>query len=236
MFPRLTREPRLSDKVAEALLRTITTRRLKAGQRLPSERELGEQFGVSRTVIREAVRSLAARGVIEVRTGSGLRVAHAGAAVSESMKLYLRGSGALDYSKVNEVRMMLETEIAEVAAFRANEHDVKLLSAVCEGMGEALGDVEAASLADVEFHRALAKATQNELYLALLDSIGDVLLEIRYATLGVPGRPEKGLKAHRKIRDRVAVHDPAGARDAMRAHLLDSMRAWRHLPQATQAP
>ncbi len=75
MFPRVTREPRLSDKVAELLLETILSPGLQPGDRLPSERELGEQFGVSRTVIREAVRALAAKGVINVRTGSGLRVA-----------------------------------------------------------------------------------------------------------------------------------------------------------------
>ena len=72
LFDQVAREPRLSDKVAEMMLDTILSNRLNVGDRLPSERELGEQFGVSRTVVREAVRALVAKGVIEVRSGSGL--------------------------------------------------------------------------------------------------------------------------------------------------------------------
>src|SRR5205814_1558428 len=120
-FPRVTREPRLSDKVAHLLLETIHAHGLQPGERLPSERELGEQFGVSRTVIREAVRALAAKGVIDVRTGSGLRVAAVDrSTVSESMSLFLRGSKTLDYPKVHEVRAMLEVEVAGLAAVRAS--------------------------------------------------------------------------------------------------------------------
>src|SRR5215475_12594500 len=112
LFEQVRREPRLSDKVAEMMLETILSRRLAVGDRLPSERELGEQFGVSRTVVREAVRALVAKGVIEVRSGSGLRVAAVEAsAVSESMSLYLRGS-SLDFEKVHEVRALLEVHIA----------------------------------------------------------------------------------------------------------------------------
>ena len=69
LFQQVAREPRLSDKVAEMMLETILSRRLQVGDRLPSERELGEQFNVSRTVVREAVRALVAKGVIEVRSG-----------------------------------------------------------------------------------------------------------------------------------------------------------------------
>src|ERR1051325_7140710 len=94
VFAPIARSPRLSDKVAAQLLASIKSGQLSAGSRLPSERELGEQFGVSRTVIREAISSLAARGVIEVRSGSGVHVAAVNAAqVSEQMSLFLRGRG-----------------------------------------------------------------------------------------------------------------------------------------------
>src|SRR5262245_28566351 len=124
LFEQVAREPRLSDKVADMMLETILSRRLQVGDRLPSERELGEQFGVSRTVVREAVRALVAKGVIEVRSGSGLRVAAVdAAAVSESMSLFLRG-GSLDFEKVHEVRTLLEVHIAGIAAERATTEDV----------------------------------------------------------------------------------------------------------------
>src|SRR5215212_10173666 len=124
LFDQVAREPRLSDKVAEMMLETILSNRLNVGDRLPSERELGEQFGVSRTVVREAVRALVAKGVIEVRSGSGLRVAAVDAdSVRESMSLFLRG-GAIDFDKVNEVRSLLEVHIAGLAAERRTEDDL----------------------------------------------------------------------------------------------------------------
>jgi len=227
MFQRVAREPRLSDKVADLLLETILTRRLQPGDRLPSERELGEQFGVSRTVIREAVRALAAKGVIDVRTGSGLRVAAVdAAAVSESMSLYLRG-GSLDYGRVHEVRKLLEVEIAGLAAERASEEDIASINAIRRQMEEAMdGDVEAAARLDVEFHRAIARSTDNALYLLLLDSIGEALLEIRRGNLQ-SGAGAKTLSSHRQIFEAIANHDREGARSAMAAHLDHVEHHWK---------
>jgi GntR family transcriptional regulator, transcriptional repressor for pyruvate dehydrogenase complex len=236
VFAPIVRSPRLSDKVAAQLLASIKSGQLTAGSRLPSERELGEQFGVSRTVIREAISSLAARGVIEVRSGSGVHVAAVNAAqVSEQMSLFLRGRGLIEYAKIHEVRTTLEIRTARLAAERATDEDIRELRESCDRM-EALGtDVEKASLEDVEFHRILARATQNELFLVMLDSIGDVLLEIRRATLGVPGRLQEGVAFHRRILDRVAAHDVEGADLAMREHLADADAAWEGLPADERA-
>jgi GntR family transcriptional repressor for pyruvate dehydrogenase complex len=227
LFEQVVREPRLADKVAGMMLETILARGLRPGNRLPSERELGEQFGVSRTVIREAVRSLAAKGVIEVRSGSGLRVAAVDAAnVTESMRLFLRHSSDLDYPKVHEVRTILEVEIARLAAERATDGDIALLTEVCERMEAAIDDVEAAALLDVEFHRAIARSTHNELFLVLLDAIGDALLEIRRENLTV-GSGAETVALHRRVLERIAAHDPEGARAAMKEHLASVQKFWR---------
>jgi GntR family transcriptional repressor for pyruvate dehydrogenase complex len=224
LFEQVAREPRLSDKVAEMMLETILSKRLDVGDRLPSERELGEQFGVSRTVVREAVRELVAKGVIEVRSGSGLRVAAVDAsAVSESMSLFLRG-GALDFEKVHEVRRVLEVHIAGLAAERARPEDVAALRAVHERMEAESGDVEAAARDDLEFHRVIARATHNELYLVLLDSIGGSQVDIRRENLGSGSAPAT-LEQHAQVFDRIAAQDPEGAREAMAAH-LDGVAAW----------
>jgi GntR family transcriptional repressor for pyruvate dehydrogenase complex len=206
------------------MLETILSNRLNVGDRLPSERELGEQFGVSRTVVREAVRELVAKGVIEVRSGSGLRVAAvAASAVSESMSLFLRG-GALDFEKVHEVRTLLEVHIAGLAAERGGPADVAALRIVHERMQAESGDVEAAARDDLEFHRVIALATHNELFLLLLDSIGSSLFEIRRENLGSGSAPMT-LEQHAQVLDRIAAHDPDGAREAMAAH-LDGVAAW----------
>jgi GntR family transcriptional regulator, transcriptional repressor for pyruvate dehydrogenase complex len=226
LFEQVSREPRLSDKVAEMMLDTILSRRLDVGDRLPSERELGEQFGVSRTVVREAVRALVAKGVIEVRSGSGLRVAAVdAAAVSESMSLYLRGGG-IDFEKVHEVRLLLEMHIAALAAERATEDDLARLREVHERMEREAGDVEAAARDDLEFHRLIALATHNELYLVLMDSIGASLIDIRRDNLGSGSAPAT-LEQHAAVLDRIAAHDADGARKAMSDHLASVAEFWQ---------
>jgi GntR family transcriptional regulator, transcriptional repressor for pyruvate dehydrogenase complex len=235
LFRQVVREPRLSDKVADLMLETILSRKLNAGDRLPSERELGEQFGVSRTVIREAVRSLAAKGIIEVQSGSGLRVSAVGpAAVRESMSLFLR-AGTLDFEKVHEVRALLEVHIAGVAAERATEPDVDQLRQVHERMRAETDDVEAAARDDLEFHRLIAGATQNDLYLLLMDSIGSALIDIRRDNLASGSAPAT-LEQHEDILRSIASHDPPGARSAMQRHLEGVALWWRDHVAAQAAP
>jgi GntR family transcriptional repressor for pyruvate dehydrogenase complex len=127
------------------------------------------------------------------------------------------------------VRTMIEIQVAGLAAERASAEDVARLATVCELMADAIEDVEDASRADVAFHRTVAELTHNELYTIMLDSIGDLLLEIRRATLGVPGRPLRGLRAHRRILRAIERGDAAAAREAMRLHLADSEKVWRRM-------
>jgi len=190
------REERLADKVAELLKKAILSGQLEPGDRLPPERILGERFGVSRTVIREAVRSLAAKGLVEVRSGSGSVVARVdAAAVTETIRLYVQGA-SIDRDLIDEVRRLVEVHAAGVAAERATDADVADLRA---------------RLQEAEFHRGIAQATRNPLYVVLLDAFAELAGEH-------PGPPD----AHERILERIAEHDPEGARQAMRQHLADA--------------
>jgi GntR family transcriptional repressor for pyruvate dehydrogenase complex len=230
VFEPVTRAPRLSDKVADLLLERILSQGFKAGDKLPSERELGEQFGVSRTVIREATRALAARGIIDVRAGVGLCVAAVDAsAVSSTMRLFMHGSEELTYEEVHEVRRLLEIDAAGLAAERATDDDLLRLRGCMERLVEADSDAELWALGDVEFHRTVCQLTHNPLYVIMLDSINDVLLEIRRATVNIPRRLPKLLVAHERIYDAIVAHDAEAARRAMRSHLQELERAWKKL-------
>jgi GntR family transcriptional repressor for pyruvate dehydrogenase complex len=231
------RPERLSDKVAEAMLATILRRGLRPGDPLPSERELGEQYGVSRTVIREAVRALGARGVVNAHAGRGLTVAAVGPdAVSTSIRLYLHGREQLPYTQVHEIRSLLEIEIAGLAAERGTDEEIAELLALCEQMKAAGDDAELHPRLDVEFHRALARMTHNELYLILLDSIGDILLEVRRTTYPLPHDVSKAYTHHRRIARKVKARDPNGAREAMRLHLEDALEDWQALGASVHVP
>jgi len=226
-FERLGRLPRLSETIAEQLLDAIMSGRLRAGDILPSERELGEQFGVSRTVIREAIRTLATRGVVEVQSGRGVRViAPDASSVTEAMSLLLRGEGAIEFAEVHEVRMMLEIHIAAKAAERSTAEDHEELRELMTDWEDAGDDVAAASRLDVDFHRAIAKCARNPLYLVLLDSIAGALLENRRATLALEHSHAKVRREHQAILDGIERHDAKGAARAMQDHLAGVDAAW----------
>lgn len=225
LFKRVTREPRLSDKVAEMMRQTILSRQLVPGTSLPSERELGEQFGVSRTVIREAIRALAAKGIVEVRSGSGLRVASVDEATAlESLSWFIRG-GQLEYPKVHEVRSTIEVEMAGLAAERRTSEELQALRDSHARFVKVIGDVDKATAADVEFHALIARATQNDLFSVLLGSIGDALTEIRHETLAGGSAPAT-IDAHARILEAIAERDGNGAREAMREHLAIVEHYW----------
>ena len=227
-FDRVGRMPRLSDTIAEQLLEAIVAGRFREGDILPSERELGDQFGVSRTVIREAIRALATRGVVEVQSGRGVRViAMDTASVTEAMSLLLRGESTIDFGKVHEIRMMLETHVAALAAERSTDAEIAQLESLMDRWVAAGDDVAAASQLDVDFHRAIATSAHNELYLVLLDSIAGALLENRRATLALEHSHAKVLGEHRAVVNAIAAHDPEAARGAMRTHLHGVEEAWQ---------
>lgn len=230
LFEPVTRAPRLSDQVADMILERILMSASRPGDRLPSERELGEQFGVSRTVIREATRSLSARGIIDVRTGVGLVVSAVdAAAVSSTLRLFMHGSEELTYEEVHEVRRLLEIDAAGLAAERASDEDLVVLKECMNTLANSGSDAELWAIRDVEFHRTICKLTHNPLYLIMLDSIGDILVEIRRATVHIPRRLPKLLVVHQRICDAIAAHDPPAARRAMRSHLQELERAWKKL-------
>jgi GntR family transcriptional regulator, transcriptional repressor for pyruvate dehydrogenase complex len=223
LYETIQRTPKLADRVAQQLQALISTQHLRPGDRLPPERDLAERFAVSRTVVREAVRSLVAKGLLEVHSGSGtfVRVV-APEAVTESLRMLLRSSAG-SYDSVLEVRQLLEVEIARLAAERATPQDLAAMEQTIVALAVTEGDPEAFARADVAFHAALARATQNDLFVILHDSIFDALLEVRRkGAAQVPGTVQRALYHHSDILRCVRAHDPLAAQEAMRAHLEES--------------
>jgi GntR family transcriptional repressor for pyruvate dehydrogenase complex len=168
-FRGVTRNLNLADKVVEQLTEAILSRQIQPGDRLPSERDLGKRFKVSRTVVREAFRSLAARGLVRVTAGRGVEVNEFGSEnVADSMRLLVQGRDGIDYTKVNEVRTVVEVQTVGLAAERARPEDIKRLEGICDDHERALGagDATAAGEWDFQFHRELVRACNNELLVA----------------------------------------------------------------------
>lgn len=226
-FAAVMREPTLSDRVVQSVTDAIVSGRLRPGDQLDSERELAEQFGVSRTVIREAIRSLTALGLVESRAGRGVQVTTVKSdSVSRSMSLFLRGHSGIDYAQVHEVRSALELEMTAAAARRATREDLEALAELVRRLSEVEDDAEAAARLDVEFHRGIAKATHNDLFVVMLDSIGDVLLDIRLSAFRAKPTLEYAIRAHSEILEGLERRDVRQACAAMRAHLETADRVW----------
>lgn len=220
----ITREATLSHHVASELEQLIVSQGFQPGERLPSERELAERFGVSRTVVREAVRGVAAKGLLEVRAGSGTVVRKPSSdVVAASMSLLLSMSGGATPEKVVEVRRILEVEIAGLAATRRTVEDLALLASILGRAAENIEDPETFVDTDVAFHSALALATHNELFGVLLGSIATVMVEVRMVGLRVPGTPGRALGFHRDVFGAVERRDVAAARLAMDRHMDEAI-------------
>lgn len=222
----------LADEVVERLAASIGSGAWVAGTRLPSERGFAEQLGVSRIVVREALRSLAERGLVEVRPGVGTFVAALDAAVAvRPLSRYIRHRH-VDAEHLFEVRRSLEPDIAAHAAaradpaaheaLRANLQRTAGIVARLEGMQEL---TEAFAWVDLEFHQVLAAATGNPLFEMLLNPMLDNLLDLRRAGTRVPGAAKRAYEDHRRICDHVIVGDAAGARRSMRDH-LNTVEGW----------
>jgi GntR family transcriptional repressor for pyruvate dehydrogenase complex len=229
-FAPLHRQPSLAAQVTSQMLASIFSGSSTVGAELPSERDLSLQFGVSRTVIREALRGLQAKGVLEVQTGRAARVVAVPASqVSEIVQLYVHGAQSQDLlapDDITEVRTTLELRLSELAAVNATAADLELIAASVKAM-RASSDPEDAARHDTEFHQLLAAATHNPLYVTLLESINAAMGRYRISSLRRPGRIGVAAKQHQGVLDAVLTHDPALARRAMAGHLEDSRQFYR---------
>jgi GntR family transcriptional repressor for pyruvate dehydrogenase complex len=223
LFKTLQRESTLSDRVTGQIEKLIIANHLQPGDHLPPERELARQFGVSRTVVREAIRALVAKSLLETRAGGGTVVrSPTAASVAQSMSLFLRaGQSQLDYNKVLEVRRILEVEIAGLAAERRTAEDLVKMEQILVEAASGEGRDHFAKT-DVAFHAALARATHNELFGLLLDSVADIMFKVRYLGFDIPDAIARALRYHGAIFDQVKAGDAEGARQAMREHLIES--------------
>jgi len=212
---------RLYEKVAAQIQQRITDGELKPGDRLPPEHVLVREFGVSRTVIREAIQSLKTRGLVSVKHGSGVFVSEPTVdMVSELFSTLFQFKGASVYD-LHEAREILEVEIAALAAERASEEDKAELFEKLEWMEKTCGSLREYVELDLIFHGILARATGNQIFLLLLEPLVDLLRQSRLKATQAPGGVQGSFRGHRAIYESIERGDKEGARLAMREHLRE---------------
>jgi GntR family transcriptional repressor for pyruvate dehydrogenase complex len=206
---KIVRSSRLYEQIVQQVEESIHKGALKAGDQLPPERELAEQFGVSRTAVREAVKALREKGLVEAYPGRGTFITDGSSyTIRQSLDRMMR-SGHEGFTSLAEVREILEPEIAALATTRAGEEDIAAMREQVAAMDAAKGDPEAYIEADLDFHLALAEAADNAIILSLIDSIVGLLREQRMGIFQVDGGPERGQYHHKRILEAIEHRDPA---------------------------
>jgi DNA-binding FadR family transcriptional regulator len=205
-------------RLAQDFEQAILTGRWQPGSRLPSERDLSATWGVSRSVVREALGRLSSLGLIQSRRGSGARVEPPSTRQVELGFQRLFGRPDIDLAHLAQIRLPLETAMASLAAAGRNEEHLARLEATQKILGNPRGPLEAHVDADLEFHAILAEATGNPLFALVLEPIQRLLIESRRRTLGRFG-VAIAVEHHAAILEAVRNRDRAAAAEAMRRHL-----------------
>jgi GntR family transcriptional repressor for pyruvate dehydrogenase complex len=210
----------LYEQIVQQIEESVLKGTLKPGDQLPAERELAQRLGVSRTAVREAVKTLREKGLVEAYSGRGTFITDGTSqAARQSFDLMVKVGQQEGSPHLAELRLILEPGIAALAAARIQEPEIVALREAVAVMDGAQRDPEAYIEADLDFHLALAEAVENPLILSLIDSIVGLLREQRIRIFNVEGGPQRGQIHHKRILEAVERHDPELARNAMRSHL-----------------
>lgn len=210
---------RLSRTVADRLQTRIIDQQLKVGMKLPTEPELMKDFGVSRTVVREAAALLVSRGIVEVRPRRGMTVrAPDGHGVAESLIAQLQMNN-VSLPQLLQVRLTLECAIASLAAAERTEEDLQKLQSNLELMAAPDIDRSRTIELDIAFHELLSAATHNPFFLIVTRPINELLRRLYIDKIGYMSLREKTCQEHRAIVVAISKRQPDVADRATREHL-----------------
>jgi len=212
------RRNKVYEEVAKQIERLILSK-MSPGEKLPPERELSEMFGVSRSSIRDAIRSLELMGLVEPRQGVGtvVREISAETLVNPLSNVLVRQRQLV--GELIDVRKMLEPPLAARAATHASADEIAEMEDILRRQAAKMAQGEVAIDEDSEFHYAIAMASGNSVVLKVLDLLMDLLRATREKALQVEGRPQRSLGGHRHIVAAIKKRDAAAAQAAMCRHI-----------------
>jgi GntR family transcriptional repressor for pyruvate dehydrogenase complex len=219
MFEQLQHK-RIYEEVIEMIIQRIRRGKLEVGQRLPPERVLAEEIGVSRTSLREALRALESMGYIFSVPGGGnyvnsVSLEHVlpplSAMVAQDKKL------ATD---IIDVRQHLETHMAGLAAKNATKQQLSQIYSAILTMQSEVEEGGNGIRGDNQFHLEIARASQNKAFAIITELVGELMSESRKATLDIPGQPAKSIEDHLVIFKAIQDGDPERAAATMETHLI----------------
>lgn len=222
---------RISEQISRQLLETIIAGHYQADDMLPSERDLAEMFGVSRSAVREALSSLSNKGIVSIRQGRGTSVNSVDEWNSLDPEVLMLLHGNEVFAQLIEVRQIIEPELAALAAHNISAQELEELQ-LASNLPE-IDTIEEHVERDAAFHLMIARASRNKVLQIVLTSISPLLLESRRRTFVVSGELAKARAWHHEIYEAIETGDAEAARQAMAGHIRQVQLALEEF-EATQ--
>ncbi|MFW2487305.1 FadR/GntR family transcriptional regulator [Clostridium chromiireducens] len=212
----------LGEQISERIIQLIIENDWKAGDKLPNEYELADKLDVGRSTIREAIKALVSRNILEIRRGAGTFISEKGGVADDPLGLtFVKDKYKLALDLL-EVRFMIEPSIASIAAVKATNEEIEKMSSLCDEIDELILKKQPYLEKDIEFHAAIAKSSKNLVVgnlIPIINSSIAIFIDITNQKL----RTET-METHREILNAIKNHDANGARDAMFLHLVYNRR------------
>lgn len=219
----LTSRKELSAEVAKRLRELIVMQHRKTGDRFPNEAELGKMFGVSRSTVREAVKLLIAENVVEIRRGKGTFVTMQPGVGSDALGLEFADRSRL-LDNLMETRMMIEPQIAALAAQRADKENLDKLAHIIREICETGSEENSRTRLDVAFHTAVAECTKNDVLYRIVPIICESIYRGYLKTANVPGSYERATQCHINIYHAICAGDSETAKQEAGKHILQTQQ------------
>lgn len=213
----------ITELVVQRIKELLTKGELKAGSRLPPERELAERFHISRPSLRTALKALSVMGIIRAKPGSGTYIAESLPEIFTAPMQFLTLINQTSAEELFEARQIIETGLAGLAAERATADDLRRLAEEIEGMRRSMDDPDIFFSHDIRFHKAMADAANNPLMSRVMDTIADLLYQFRRESASHRGHFEGAIRGHERILQAISLRDPVAAKEMLSRHLRDAL-------------
>lgn len=211
-------EKSLPEKLSDDIVAYILNKQMKPGDRLPNESFLAKEMGAGRSSLREAMKLLASRNIVNIRQGSGTYIANTPGLVEDPLGFTFIEDKRKLVNDLLEIRFLIEPYIAEMAALNADDDDIRLIEEMCNKVEELFSKGEDHTEADMEFHKAISAGSKNSVVpriLPVINSSIPLFVQITNRTL-----KNETIETHREITNAIKAHDPVRAKDAMYLHLV----------------
>jgi GntR family transcriptional repressor for pyruvate dehydrogenase complex len=216
----------ITELVVERIKELLARGELRAGSRLPPERELAEMLNISRPSLRTALKALSVMGIIRAKPGAGTYIAESLPEVFTEPMHFMTLINNTSVEELFEARRIIEAGLAELAAERASADDIQLLNKELGEMRATIDDPENFLKHDVRFHQVMAHAANNKLMSGVMDTIAQLLFHIRRQTVAQASDLDEAIEWHQKIVDAIRKHEPRRAKDMLSGHLRAALDAW----------